>query len=369
MIPFQNFSESFLVEKNKELNIIEDVLSSGQLILGKYIDSFEEDWGAYTGANECVSVANGLDALVLALRGLGIGPGSRVAVPANTFIATWLAVSAVKATIVPVDPDPVTYNTEVECYEALLEGGEKIDAIIPVHLYGRPIDMDAMSSLCHRYNIKCIEDAAQAHGATVHGKKIGAHSDAVCWSFYPGKNLGGIGDGGAITTNNKVLAEYLRKLRNYGSSQKYHNEFAGINSRLDAVNAAVLSSRINRLDTENFKRQRNADIYLENIVNDNVVVPAKSIEFLSVWHQFVLQVDDRYHFQKYMEDNGISTMVHYPIPPYRQQAYADHGFHQYEYPITNYISDRIVSLPVNPFLSESNTLKISNIVNSYEVKK
>lgn len=323
------------------------VLRSGRYILGEEVDAFEREFAAYCGVKHCIGVANGLDALHLVLRGYGIGPGDDVIVPANTFIATWLAVSLVGARIVPVEPDETTWNIDPARLAARLT--PRTRAIIPVHLYGSPADMDPIRALARDRGVRVIEDAAQAHGARYRGRRAGSLGDAAAFSFYPGKNLGALGDGGAITTNDDALAERLRKLRNYGSSVKYHHELAGVNSRLDEMQAAVLRARLPVLDRENVRRGAVADAYHAALAGLPVDLPRVLPEAEPVWHLFVLRTPRRNALQAHLTTRGIGTQIHYPVPCHLQGAYA--GQHWPALPLTERLQSQILSLPVAPYLT------------------
>lgn len=328
------------------------VLESGWYILGREVEAFEREFAEYCQAASCVGVANGLDALVLSLRALDVGAGDEVIVPANTYIATWLAVTHVGATLVPVEPDPDTANIDVARIEAAITPQTKV--ILPVHLYGRSANMAAITALARRHGLHVVEDAAQAHGARHGGRRIGAHGDLVAWSFYPGKNLGALGDGGAVTTDDMVLADRIRKLRNYGSRVKYHNEVIGTNSRLDELQAAFLRARLPHLDTENAKRARIAQHYiagLTDLTSRGLVVPAAPPADEHVWHVFVIRHPQRDQLAAALAAQGIGTLIHYPIAPHRQQAYAGLGWGAGSFPLSEALHREVLSLPMGPTMS------------------
>lgn len=327
------------------------VLRGGQFILGPEVDALEREFAAYVGSAHCVTVGNGLDALRLALVGLGVGPGDEVLVPSNTYIATWLAVSQCGATPVPVEPDPLTHNITAAGVEAALTPRSR--AIIPVHLYGQPCDMDSVLAVARARGLRVVEDAAQAHGASFRGRRIGSHGDAVCWSFYPGKNLGALGDGGAVTTNDAALAERLRLLRNYGSREKYVNEVQGFNSRLDPLQAAVLRARLPHLDEWNARRRAFAERYRASLADSDVGLPVASPDTVPSWHLFVIRCADRDGLRARLAAAGVETLIHYPIPPHMQRAYAALGYGAGDFPVAERLACEVLSLPMGPHMSES----------------
>lgn len=330
----------------------ERVLASGWYILGKEVEAFEREYAAYCEAAHCVGVANGLDALVLSLRALGVGPGDEVIVPSNTYIATWLAVTHVGATVVPVEPDPTTANIDAARIEAALT--PRTRAILPVHLYGRSADMGAIMAMARSRGLRVVEDAAQAHGALHAGRRLGAHGDLVAWSFYPGKNLGALGDGGAVTTDDAALTERLRMLRNYGSRKKYHNDEIGVNSRLDELQAAFLRARLPYLDTENAQRQRLAQRYragLDGLADRGLVLPGAAPEGEHVWHLFVVRHPERDRLAAALATRGIGTLIHYPIAPHRQPAYAGLGWAPGSFPLSEAMHREVLSLPMGQTMS------------------
>lgn len=326
---------------------IQGVIDSGWYILGAEVEAFESEFAAYCGAAHCIGVANGLDALHLVLRAYGIGPGDEVIVPSNTFIATWLAVSEAGAMPVPVEPDSRTYNLDPTRLEAAIT--PRTRAIMPVHLYGQPADMDAINAVALKHGLRVIEDAAQAHGARYKGRRTGALADAAGFSFYPGKNLGALGDGGAITTNDATLAATLRKLRNYGSSQKYHHDVKGVNSRLDEMQAAVLRVKLRYLDQENAARQIVANQYLDALRDMTLVLPEVLANVEPAWHLFVVRTQEREHLQNCLRERGIGTMVHYPIACHLQAAYAAGQWPAL--PLAERLQHEVLSLPMAPYLS------------------
>jgi dTDP-4-amino-4,6-dideoxygalactose transaminase len=320
------------------------VLQSGWYILGKETAAFEAEFARYCGVRHCIGVGNGLDALVLILRGLGIGAGDEVIVPSNTFIATWLAVCQVGARPVPVDPREDTGNIDPQLLAAALS--TRTRAIVPVHLYGQPAEMAPIVALAQAHGLHVIEDAAQAHGALCQGVRTGAIGVAAAFSFYPGKNLGALGDGGAITTNDDDLADRLRALRNYGSREKYRHESMGVNSRLDEVQAAMLRVKLPSLDAENHARAQLAARYLDGLAGLAVDLPMVAPGCESVWHLFVVRVDKRDEVQKALAERGIATLIHYPTACHRQPVFADLAWPAL--PVSERLQDRILSLPISP---------------------
>jgi dTDP-4-amino-4,6-dideoxygalactose transaminase len=323
-------------------------MASGQFILGPEVTAFEEEFAAYCGTRHAIGVGSGLDALRVILLGYEVGRGDGVIVPSNTFIATWLAISQAGATPVPVEPDPGTHNIAAEAVEAAIT--PSTSAIMPVHLYGQPADMDAIVALGRERGIPVIEDAAQAHGARYRGRRAGGLGDAAGFSFYPGKNLGAQGDAGAITTDNDALAERVRMLRNYGSKMKYHHDLPGLNSRLDSLQAAFLRVKLRRLDEWNARRRAVAARYLERLTDaDGLVLPEVSEWAEPVWHLFVVRHPRRDALQMRLAESGVDTIIHYPIPPHLAGAYA-RNFAACELPVAEQLSDEVLSLPIGPHL-------------------
>ena len=352
MIPFLDLKSPYLELKNELDDAYQRVMESGWYILGKEVDAFESEFAAYCGTKHCIGVGNGLEALHLIVRAYGIGPGDEVIVPANTYIATWLAVTHAGATPVPVEPVESTYNIDPTLIEQAITPRTK--AIMVVHLYGQPADMDPINSLAQKHGLKVIEDCAQAHGARYKGRRAGGLGDAAGFSFYPGKNLGALGDGGAVTTNDPELAERIRVLRNYGSQIKYHNEVVGYNSRLDELQAALLRVKLTRLDEWNDRRRQVAAQYLQGLSGQqSLTLPHVSEWAEPVWHLFVVRHKQRDALQKAFTDTGIGTMIHYPIPPHLQPAYADHNLNEGNFPISERMAKEVLSLPMGPHLSNS----------------
>jgi dTDP-4-amino-4,6-dideoxygalactose transaminase len=364
-IPFLDLGATYR-ELREELDAAyRRVMESGWYILGSETEAFEREFADYCEVKECIGVGNGLDALILILRALGVGPGDEVIVPANTFIATWLAVSQVGATVVPVDPDPDTYNIVADSIARAITPRTKV--IMPVHLYGQPADMQPILDLAERHSLFVVEDAAQAHGARYEGRRVGGFGHAAAFSFYPGKNLGAYGDAGAITTNDPDLAARLRTLRNYGSSRKYHHDLEGVNSRLDPLQAAFLRVRLRHLDRWNERRRAVTERYSRNLKHDKVVLPKVSSKVEPVWHLFVIQTQTRDALQAYLEENGVGTLVHYPVPPHRSKAYAHLGYVAGAFPVAEELAASVLSLPMGPHLEEKAVDQITGLVERFAV--
>ena len=327
------------------------VLDGGAFVLGHESERFESDFANYCGVNHAVGVGNGLDALVLILRGLGIGRGDEVIVPGHTFIATWLAVSQVGATIVPVDVDLATYNIDVAKAADAITPNTR--AILAVHLYGRLADVEGLARLASRRNLALIEDSAQAHGAALGARRAGSFGTAAAFSFYPAKNLGALGDGGAITTNDEALADRVRRLRNYGSQVKYVHEAMGINSRLDELQAAVLGVKLVSLDAKNRRRREIARRYAAGLADaPDLVLPTAIDDSESVWHLYVVRHPRRGRLQDELTRNGIGTLIHYPTPPHRQLAYAGTGLEAAKLPHSDQAAAEVLSLPMWPEMTD-----------------
>lgn len=359
MIPFLDLKAVNLRQRDEFHLALDKVLDSGWLILGQECKSFEVEFAAYCGAKECIGVGNGLEALHLVLRAWNIGPGDEVIVPSNTYIATWLAVTYTGATPVPVEPDGKTYNIDPRLIEKAITSRTK--AIIAVHLYGQAAEMSAINEVAKKHDLKVLEDAAQAHGAEYMGHRVGAIGDAASFSFYPGKNLGALGDAGAIVTNDSALANHLRALRNYGSHVKYHNEVLGFNSRLDELQAAFLRMKLPLLNSDNDHRAEIAKIYHRNLAGiKNLTLPVLASGNISAWHLFVVLHPQRDKMADFLADQGITTMIHYPVPPHLQPAYFDLGFKKGDFPISEKIHAEILSLPISPCLPLKTADKISS---------
>jgi dTDP-4-amino-4,6-dideoxygalactose transaminase len=315
-------------------------------VLGAEVEAFESEFASYCGADHAVGTANGLDALHLALRAMDVGSGDEVIVPTNTYIATWLAVSQCGAIPVPVEPDGRTFNIDPALIEQAITPRTKV--ILPVHLYGLPADLDAILAIARRYGLRVLEDAAQAHGARYQGRRIGGHGDAVAWSFYPGKNLGAMGDAGAVTTTDAGLADRIRVLRNYGSRVKYFNELQGFNSRLDPIQAAILRVKLQHLDEWNTRRIAIAGQYVERLEACKLILPQVPDMAEHVWHLLVVRSPERDALRKSLQDAGIDCLIHYPVPPHRQQAYAGSRYAADAFPIATRMANEVLSLPISP---------------------
>jgi dTDP-4-amino-4,6-dideoxygalactose transaminase len=339
------------------------VAESGWFVLGREVEDFERAYAAYVGARYCVGVANGLDALHLVLKAWGLGPGDEVIVPSNTYIATWLAVSQTGALPVPVEPNEETFNLDPERVEAAVT--PKTRAVLPVHLYGHPADLEPLRALAQRRGLRLLEDGAQAHGAALHGRRIGSHGAVVAWSFYPGKNLGALGDGGAITTDDDRLAEDLRRLRNYGSRVKYVNEIQGYNSRLDELQAAFLSEKLKVLDDWNGRRQAVAQRYAAGLGGLPLRLPTVAPDASHAWHLYVVRTPARDALQKYLASLEIQTLIHYPVPPHLQLAYAALNLGSGSFPISERMHREVLSLPMGPHLDAAQQGRVIEAVRRY----
>lgn len=359
-IPFLDLLPAYHELKPEIDAAVNRVLEGGWYILGPEVEAFEAEWAAYCGAAHAVGLANGLDALILALRALDIGAGDEVIVPSNTFIATWLAVSAVGATPVPVEPDTATHNIDPAQIEAAIS--PRTRAIMPVHLYGQPADLDPILAIARRHGLKVVEDAAQAHGARYKGKRIGAHGDVVCWSFYPGKNLGAMGDGGAITTDDPALAERIALLRNYGSRQRYVNEEPGMNSRLDPIQAAILRAKLPFLDEWTERRRAIAALYAQGLAGTDLVLPHVPDWAEPVWHLYVVRSGGRDALQARLAEAGVGTLIHYPIAPHMQAAYSNLGIAGHDLPIARQFAGEVLSLPMGPQLGLENAQRVVSAI-------
>lgn len=363
-IPFLDLQPAYRELKPEIDAAVTRVLESGQYILGEDVEVFEKEFSAYVDAAQCVGVGNGLDALTLGLRAIEVGCGDEVIVPANTYIATWLAVNAVGAKPVAVEPEEDTYNIDPSCIEAAISA--KTKAIIPVHLYGHPADLDPILALAKKHRLWVLEDAAQAHGARYKGRRIGAHGDLVAWSFYPGKNLGAFGDGGAVTTNNRELAQRIAMLRNYGSLKKYKHEIRGANSRLDPLQAAILRVKLKYLDDWNARRKYIAAAYSDCLTGQPGIAIPKVREWAEpVWHLYVTRYAARDALRAWLKMQGIEAMIHYPTPPHLQPAYTDIGIKEGAFPLTERLSNSVLSLPMGPHLGARQATAVSTSVCYY----
>lgn len=343
------------------------VIDSGWYILGEETAAFEREFAEYCGAAHCIGVANGLDALSLILRGYDIGEGDEVIVPSNTFIATWLAVSQAGAKVVPVEPDERTCNIDPARIEAAITPCTR--AVMPVHLYGQPADMAPILEIASRHGLRVIEDAAQAHGARYRGRSVGGLGDAAGFSFYPGKNLGALGDGGAIVTNDDELAARVRKLRNYGSEIKYKHELPGVNSRLDEIQSAVLRVKLSGMDADNARRAEVAAEYIRRLASLPVQLPFIVDGAESVWHLFVIRTDERNELQAYLKARGVETLIHYPLASHLQPAYAGQQDWQ-ALPIAERLQAQVLSLPMAPYMTVADVETVSqHIVDYFKLRR
>ena len=352
MIPFLDLKPAYYEIKGELDAAFQRVMESGWYILGNEVSSFEEEFARYCGTKYCIGVANGLEALFLSLKSWDVKKGDEVIVPSNTYIATWLAVTHTGATPVPVEPTEETYNLDPKKIECAIT--DKTKAILPVHLYGQPADMDSICEVARKHGLKVLEDSAQAHGATYKGKRTGNLGDASAFSFFPSKNLGTFGDGGAITTNDGELAKKIKILRNYGSHKKYVNDEIGFNSRLDELMAAFLRVKLIHLDDWNERRKRIAKWYIDTLPKSfpDLILPTISDWAQSCWHLFVVRSKKRDELQKKLDKHNIGTLIHYPIPPHLQQAYEHLGYSVGSFPIAESMSKEVISLPIGIHLNE-----------------
>lgn len=366
MIPFLDLKKINGQYADELKAAAERVIDSGWYVLGKEVESFEKEFSAYCGTKHCVSVANGLDALTLILRAyveLGVfNEGDEILVPANTYIASVLSITASKLKPVLVEPDVSTFNIDPACIEQSLSN--KTKGILVVHLYGQVAEMDEIADLAQRHNLQVVEDCAQAHGAQYEDSYAGALGNAGAFSFYPGKNLGALGDAGAITTSDAELADTARMLRNYGSSEKYINLYRGVNSRMDEMQAAFLRVKLKHLDDEIRRRRKVALRYLECISNPQIRLPDVAENLAHVWHLFVVRSNERDHLQSYLAANGVQTLIHYPVPPHKQVAYKELA--GLSLPITEKIHDQVLSLPISPVMDDSDIDQVIRCINEFE---
>jgi dTDP-4-amino-4,6-dideoxygalactose transaminase len=346
----------------KDINYaLKNTVASGWFVLGEEVKKFEKSFAEFCGVRHCIGVANGLDALVLLLNSSNFPPNSEVIVPSNTYIATILAITLAGLKPILVEPDLGTYLIDPTKIEEKITQNTK--AILVVHLYGKCCEMELVLRIAQRFNIKVFEDAAQSHGATYHGNKAGNLADGAGFSFYPTKNLGAMGDAGAITTNDDALAETIRAKRNYGSGEKYVFDYQGLNSRLDELQASILNVKFANLEFENFLRKKIANRYLSEISNPKIILPPADTSNQDAWHLFVVRVDNRYKFRKYLTENGIGSDIHYPIAPHKQLAYRE--WNNITYSIAEKIHEEVVSIPLNVVLSEEEVNYIIDKINKY----
>ncbi len=357
-LDLQKINNRFRVQMDTR---IKAVLDKGWYLEGEENERFARNFAKFCGTKFSIGVANGLDAINLIIRAYEFGVGDEIIVPSNTYIATILAISQNGCTPVLVEPDIDTYNINPDLIEAKIT--PKTKAIIVVHLYGQAVQMQKIWALAQQYNLKIIEDSAQAHGAIYEGKRVGNLGDASAFSFYPGKNLGCLGDGGGITTNDEALFRKIKAIANYGSDRKYHHIYKGVNSRLDEIQAAVLDIKLAHLDEDNAKRREIAKIYREQIKNPKIILPKAYDESACVWHCFVVRTKKRDEFEAYLNQNGVQTIIHYPTPPHKQGAYSEWA--QQSYPLSEQIHATIISLPISPVMSDDEVQKVVEVVNAY----
>lgn len=360
-IPFYDLRAVNSRYREELLRSLTEVFDSGNLILGQQVEAFEQEFAEYCGTKYAIGVGNGLDAIYFILAALNIGPGDEVIVPSNTYIATWLAISRSGARIVPVEPDPATYCMNPDLIEEKITSNTR--AILPVHLYGKVADMDAINVIAEKYSLFVIEDAAQAHGGSVSGRKVGNFGAASAFSFYPSKNLGALGDGGAVTTNHEEIAKKVKLFRNYGSEKKYYNKVLGWNSRLDELQAGILRVKLGKLDAENEERIAIANLYTNQLASTmQQGLPITFDGFEHVWHLFVIQHPQRDRLREEMMKRGVETMIHYPVAPHMQLCYKDLEFREGAFPISERIHRDALSLPLWPGMSEIQLEKVIDSV-------
>lgn len=340
---------------------IKDILDKGWYLQGEENENFTKNFANFCGTKFALGVANGLDALNLIIKAYGFGDGDEIIVPANTYIATILAISENGCIPILVEPDIKTYNINPDSIEKKIT--TKTKAIMVVHLYGQAVQMEKIWKIAKKYNLKIIEDSAQAHGAIYQENRTGNLGDASGFSFYPGKNLGCIGDGGAVTTNDEELFNKIKAIANYGSDRKYHHIYKGVNSRLDEIQAAVLDIKLKHLDSDNNKRREISKYYRENIKNSKIILPETYDEKSHVWHIFAVRTKNRDEFQKYLTEKGIQTIIHYPTPPHKQGAYKE--WNNLSFPITEEIHNTILSLPISPVMTDSEIEKVVEVINEF----
>ena len=367
-VPFLDLKAQYLELKEELDAAYQRVMESGYFILGQEVEAFEREFANYCDAKHCIGMGNGLDALHLILRAYGIGKGDEVIVPTNTFIATWLAVSYAGATPVPVEPDDRTYNINPATIEAAVT--KRTKAIMPVHLYGQPADMDSINTIAKLHGLKVIEDAAQAHGARYKGRRVGSLGDAAGFSFYPGKNLGAYGDGGAVVTNDDELADKIRVLRNYGSRVKYHNEIKGYNSRLDELQAAFMRVKLAKLDEWNNRRRILAMEYLQNLQDiTGLTLPYVPEWAEPVWHLFVVRHPRRDALHKELCKADVGTLIHYPVPPHLAGAYMEMGWEVSAFPVVEQLAKTVLSLPIGPHCDFSSVAFVVDVIKNFSHKE
>jgi dTDP-4-amino-4,6-dideoxygalactose transaminase len=363
-VPFLDLRATYLELKDELDAAYARFMNSGWYILGEEVEAFENEYAQYCGVQHCIGVSNGLDALWLMLEAYGVGPGDEVIVPSNTYIATWLAVSRVGATPIPVEPDPLTCNLDPARIEAAIS--PRTAAILPVHLYGQSADMDPIQAIADRHGLLVLEDGAQAQGARYKGRRVGSLGNAAGISFYPGKNLGAFGDAGAVTTNDAAIADKLRSLRNYGSKRKYYNEVKGYNCRLDGLQAAFLRVKLAKLDEWNDRRRVLASTYIAGLKSVlDLQLPSAPAWSEPVWHLFTVRHPRRAELQAYLNNAGIGTLIHYPVPPHLSEAYAsdrDWG----ALPIAELVANTTLSLPIGPHMDIVAVERVCSVIASHQ---
>ncbi len=364
MIPYLDLKQINLRHKEGLQSAFEQILESGWFILGSKLETFEKEYANFNNVTHSVGLANGLDALILSLKAIGIQSGDEVIVPSNTYIASWLAISYVGAVPVPVEPRLDTYNINSErIFEKI---NNRTKAIMPVNLYGQAAELDRIKQIAEDNGLYMVEDNAQAQGATCADVRTGAWGHINASSFYPGKNLGALGDAGVITTNNDQLAEIIKVMRNYGSQRKYYNEIKGVNSRLDEIQAAFLSVKLAFLESDNSERMRLAEVYQNELANIwDLILPKLAIGCNSVWHIYLIRTSLRNELQTYLNQNGVGTVIHYPVPPHLQQAYIELGYKKGDFPIAEIIADTCLSLPLYPGLTSEDQNKIISLIKQF----
>ncbi|MDC9615812.1 DegT/DnrJ/EryC1/StrS family aminotransferase [Xenorhabdus khoisanae] len=366
-VDFLNLQQINARDAQEMLTACKDVIDSGYYISGDKVDAFENEFAVYCGAKHCISVANGLDALNLVLRAWKLQGrlqnGDEIIVPANTYIASVLAITENGLVPAFVEPDYNTFNITAAGIESTITA--KTKAILPVHLYGQLAPMPEIMRIAEKYSLLVLEDSAQAHGAMLEGKRAGTWGHAAGFSFYPGKNLGALGDAGAVVTNDDELANAIKALRNYGSHKKYENLYQGLNSRLDPMQAAMLSVKLKRLESDTAHRRLIADMYIKNMNNALVTTPFVTEAAAHVWHLFVIKTPHRQQLQEWLAANNIQTLIHYPVPPHKQQAYSE--LNHLHYPITEQIHEEVLSLPISPILTEDEAMYVVNKINAFKV--
>lgn len=355
-IPFLDLAAPYAELRSEIDAAVRRVLESGWYVRGEEVEAFEREFARFAGTSHAVGVSNGLDALHLVLRAWGIGAGDEVIVPSHTFIATWLAVTYTGATPVPVEVDPATFNLDPRGVEAALT--DRTRAIVPVHLYGLPADVDPLMQLAGERGLKVLEDAAQAHGALYRGRPAGSLGHAAAFSFYPGKNLGAMGDAGAVTTSDPELARRVRELANYGSAQKYEHHERGLNARLDELQAAILRVKLRHLKDWNSRRVRLAALYAQALTHTDIIAPSAPRWATHAWHLYVVRSAHRDRLQRHLARAGIQTLIHYPVPPHRQGAYSDLGYRAGDFPVSESLAAEILSLPMGPHVGADEAERI-----------